>query len=156
MRDLAYQPKIGSGSSSPSSARARLSKRTYRAMGSDSLFVNPWLSRMVAPSGSTNDPAGVPASPSCCLCRCAPGNSDNGRELKVEGMTQQTILVVDDEAPMRRLIASNLKVSGYDVHTAADGTEALKLIAEHPFDLLLLDISLPGPDGLQVLDAIRH
>ena len=71
-------------------------------------------------------------------------------------MTQQTILVVDDEAPMRRLIASNLKVSGYDVHTAADGTEALKLIAEHPFDLLLLDISLPGPDGLQVLDAIRR
>src|SRR5207237_286536 len=64
--------------------------------------------------------------------------------------------VVDDEAPMRRLIASNLKVSGYDVHTAADGTEALKLIAEHPFDLLLLDISLPGPDGLQVLDAIRR
>jgi two-component system KDP operon response regulator KdpE len=71
-------------------------------------------------------------------------------------MTQQTILVVDDEAPMRKLVASNLKASGYDVHTAADGTEALKLMAEHPFDLLLLDISLPGPDGLQVLDAVRR
>ena len=71
-------------------------------------------------------------------------------------MTQQTILVVDDEAPMRKLIASNLKASGYDVHTAADGTEALSLIAGRPFDLLLLDISLPGPDGLQVLGAVRR
>lgn len=71
-------------------------------------------------------------------------------------MTKQTILVVDDEAPMRKLIASNLNVSGYDVRTATDGTEALKLIEEHTFDLLLLDISLPGPDGLQVLDKVRR
>jgi two-component system KDP operon response regulator KdpE len=77
-------------------------------------------------------------------------------EVRVEDMTQQTILVVDDEAPMRKLIASNLTASGYDVHTAADGTEGLKLIDEHLFDLLLLDINLPGPDGLQVLDAIRR
>ena len=92
----------------------------------------------------------------CCLSRCVLGGSANGRELKVEGMTQQTILVVDDEAPMRKLIASNLRVSGYGVHTAADGTEALKLIEEHPFDLLLLDINIPGPNGLQVLEAVRR
>ena len=40
-------------------------------------------------------------------------------------MIQQTILVVDDEAPMRKLLSSNLKASGYAVHAAADGTEAL-------------------------------
>ena len=57
-------------------------------------------------------------------------------------MTQQTILVVDDEAPMRKLVASNLKASGYDVHTATDGTEALKLIAERPpLAMLLADLS---------------
>lgn len=53
-------------------------------------------------------------------------------------MTQQSILVVDDEAPMRMLLSSNLKASGYAVRSAADGTEALQLVEEHPFDLLLL------------------
>ena len=68
---------------------------------------------------------------------------------------QQTILVVDDEAPMRKLLSGNLKASGYDVRAAEDGTEALKLIDQHPVDLLLLDINMPGPNGLQVLEAIR-
>jgi two-component system, OmpR family, KDP operon response regulator KdpE len=71
-------------------------------------------------------------------------------------MTRQNILVVDDEAPMRKLLSSNLKASGYAVSTAADGTEALKLIEEHSFDLLLLDLNLPGPNGLQVLEAVRR
>jgi two-component system KDP operon response regulator KdpE len=71
-------------------------------------------------------------------------------------MTQQTILVVDDEAPMRKLLLNNFKASGYAVWTAADGTEALKVLEENRFDLLLLDINLPGPDGLQVLQAIRR
>ena len=71
-------------------------------------------------------------------------------------MTRQNILVVDDEAPMRKLLSSNLKASGYAVSTAADGAEALKLIEEHSFDLLLLDLNLPGPNGLQVLEAVRR
>ena len=71
-------------------------------------------------------------------------------------MTQQSILVVDDEAPMRKLLSSNLKASGYAVRSAADSAEALQLIEEHPFDLLLLDISVPGPNGLQILQAVRR
>ena len=71
-------------------------------------------------------------------------------------MTQQSILVVDDEAPMRKLLSSNLKANGYAVRAAADGTEALKMLEEHPFDLLLLDINMPGPNGLQVLEAVRR
>jgi two-component system KDP operon response regulator KdpE len=71
-------------------------------------------------------------------------------------MTQQNILVVDDEAPMRKLLSSNLKASGYAVRSAADGTEALKLIEEHRFDLLLLDINMQGPNGLQLLEAVRR
>src|SRR5690348_8414676 len=71
-------------------------------------------------------------------------------------MTHQAILVVDDEAPMRKLLSGNLKASGYDVRAAADGTEALQLIEEHPFDLLLLDVNMPGPNGLQVLEEVRR
>jgi two-component system, OmpR family, KDP operon response regulator KdpE len=67
-----------------------------------------------------------------------------------------TILVADDEAPMRKYISSNLKVRGYDVIMAADGIEALKLASEHPLDLVLLDIGMPGPDGTQVLAALRR
>jgi two-component system KDP operon response regulator KdpE len=71
-------------------------------------------------------------------------------------MTQQNILVVDDEAPMRRLLATNLRASGYAVRSAADGSEALRLLEEYPFDLLLLDINMPGPNGLQVLETARR
>ena len=57
---------------------------------------------------------------------------------------------------MRKYISSNLKVRGYDVIVAADGLEALKLAGEHPLDLVLLDIGMPGPDGTQVLAALRR
>lgn len=67
-----------------------------------------------------------------------------------------TILVADDEPPMRKYLSSNLKVRGYDVIVAADGLETLKLASEHPLDLILLDISMPGPDGTQVLVALRR
>ena len=71
-------------------------------------------------------------------------------------MRGEAILVVDDEAPMRKYLSANLKARGYEVLTAEDGTEALKLLAEHTFDLLILDIMLPGPDGLAVLEAARR
>jgi CheY-like chemotaxis protein len=74
----------------------------------------------------------------------------------MDPMAQQNILVVDDELPMRKLLSNNLKASGYALRLAADGTEALKLMEEHPFDLLLLDINIPGPNGLQVLEAVRR
>ncbi len=71
-------------------------------------------------------------------------------------MVQQSILVVDDEAPMRKLLSLNLSASGYDVRTAADGAQALHMILQHPFDLLLLDINMPGPNGFQILEALRR
>jgi two-component system KDP operon response regulator KdpE len=68
----------------------------------------------------------------------------------------EAILVVDDEAPMRKYLSANLKARGYAVLAAADGAEALQLLAEHTFDLLILDLMLPGPDGLAVLAAARR
>ena len=71
-------------------------------------------------------------------------------------MTRQVILVVDDEPPTRKYVSANLKARGYEVLTAADGTEALRLLDEHPLDLIILDIGMPGPDGLSVLAAVRR
>jgi DNA-binding response OmpR family regulator len=68
-------------------------------------------------------------------------------------MTKQKILVVDDEAAMRKLLGTSLKANGYDVRAAADGEEALKMVDEHP-DLVLLDLNMPGPNGLLVLEAL--
>jgi two-component system, OmpR family, KDP operon response regulator KdpE len=67
----------------------------------------------------------------------------------------EAILVVDDEPPMRKYLSANLRARGYDVTTAEDGTEALQFLAERSFDLLILDIMMPGPDGLALVQAVR-
>ena len=60
------------------------------------------------------------------------------------------ILIVDDEKPICDLIDLNLSASGYQCRTVQDGLEALKLIEEENFDLILLDIMLPGADGYYI------
>jgi two-component system, OmpR family, KDP operon response regulator KdpE len=71
-------------------------------------------------------------------------------------MARHAILVIDDEAPMRKCLAMNLKARDYDVLLAANGAEALQLVATRPVDLLILDVGLPGPDGLAILSAVRR
>ncbi|MEJ2639378.1 MAG: sigma 54-interacting transcriptional regulator [Desulfosarcinaceae bacterium] len=65
-----------------------------------------------------------------------------------------TILIVDDEAIMRESIAVYLEDSGYSVSEAADGQEGLTRFAELAPDLVLLDLRMPGMDGLEVLSEI--
>ena len=65
------------------------------------------------------------------------------------------VLVVDDEAPIRRAMAANLRARGYDVDLAETGEEALQLAARHHPDVVLLDLGLPGIDGLAVIDGLR-
>jgi two-component system, OmpR family, KDP operon response regulator KdpE len=65
------------------------------------------------------------------------------------------VLVVDDEAPIRRALAANLKARGYDVDTAETGEQALDLAARHHPDVVLLDLGLPGIDGFEVIDGLR-
>lgn len=68
----------------------------------------------------------------------------------------QKILVVDDEAVLADTIAYNLEQEGYQVITAADGASALSAAhTEHP-DLIVLDIMLPGVDGLEVCRQLRR
>ena len=65
------------------------------------------------------------------------------------------ILVVDDEPQIRRALAVNLRARGYDVDLAESGEEALRLAAAHHPDLILLDLGLPGIDGIDVVRGIR-
>lgn len=67
----------------------------------------------------------------------------------------KSILVVDDSATVRKLIAGKLEKSGHDVYCAADGVEALKQLEKVVPDLILLDITMPRMDGYQVCKVIR-
>ncbi len=69
-------------------------------------------------------------------------------------MAKETILVVDDEADIRELIEFNLDREGYQVMTAATGEEALSMTQHHKPDLIILDLMLPGIDGLEVCRAL--
>ena len=71
-------------------------------------------------------------------------------------MSAGHILVVDDEPGMRRYLQTVLELDSYRVSTAADGEEALsKIQRDHP-DVVLLDMVMPGPDGLETLRRIRE
>lgn len=68
---------------------------------------------------------------------------------------QKTILIVDDEEMIRQSLEGILVDEGYDVLTAASGEEALKMVEDELPNLVLLDIWLPGMDGLETLKAIK-
>jgi len=70
-------------------------------------------------------------------------------------MAQYKILAVDDEEHIQELIKFNLENSGYKVICCGNGAEALKMAKEEDFDLILLDVMLPGIDGYDVCKDIR-
>ncbi len=65
------------------------------------------------------------------------------------------LLAVDDDPEIRDLLRRGLAVEGFDVRAAADGPAALRMLAEHPIDVVVLDVMMPGPDGLEVIQRIR-
>lgn len=67
----------------------------------------------------------------------------------------QKVLVVDDEPQIRTVLRGYLEAEGYDVAEAVDGAEALAALREDPPALVLLDVMLPGIDGLEVLRQLR-
>ena len=70
-------------------------------------------------------------------------------------MMREKILVVDDERKMRRILRSVLEAQGYEVETAGDGKECLNALGEFQPDLILLDLKMPGMDGMQTLEELQ-
>jgi two-component system OmpR family response regulator len=69
---------------------------------------------------------------------------------------QGELLVVDDEPFLRDAVAASLRFLGFDVSTAENGTGALRLARERPFDLVVLDVMLPDTDGFEVVRRLRR
>ncbi len=70
-------------------------------------------------------------------------------------MEKPIVLVVDDEEDLVELVRYNLEQTGYEVRTAFSGLEAVQAVAENPPNLIVLDLMMPGVDGLQVCKQIR-
>ena len=70
-------------------------------------------------------------------------------------MSARTVLLVEDDADIRDLIEQTLRRSSVELHTVANGEDALSHLRSGPVDLLILDIGLPGIDGWEVLQIVR-
>ena len=70
-------------------------------------------------------------------------------------MSNATILVVDDESQIRRVLRATLSSSGYDVVEAKDGQEAIEMVLRERPDLILLDVNMPRMSGLEACSKIR-
>jgi len=77
-------------------------------------------------------------------------------ELQEESSNRQLILVADDEASIRRILETRLKMVGYDVIVAEDGEEAVELFNKENPDLVVLDVMMPKMDGYGVTREIRR
>jgi two-component system KDP operon response regulator KdpE len=66
------------------------------------------------------------------------------------------VLIIDDEPPIRRFLRASLSAQGYRMSEAATGEEGLKLAAQQPPDLVILDLGLPEIDGQEVLRRLRE
>ena len=72
------------------------------------------------------------------------------------GVARPRVLVVDDEASIRDLLAKTLALAEYDVDVAPDGRSALERMRLYPYDLLIVDLKMPGMDGLTVIREAKR
>lgn len=68
---------------------------------------------------------------------------------------KESILIVDDEEDIRAILSYNLKKEGYTVYSAENGNEGIELAVAHKPDLILLDVMMPGMDGIEVCQILR-
>jgi two-component system, OmpR family, alkaline phosphatase synthesis response regulator PhoP len=66
-----------------------------------------------------------------------------------------SILLVEDEENLHEALKLNLELEGYEVSSAFDGEQALKIIQQEYFDLIILDVMLPGIDGINITETVR-
>ena len=77
------------------------------------------------------------------------------RPLNTNPSSSGSVLIIDDETEIRESLETLLEMEGFDVETAVSGEEGLLRIGEHPYDLVLLDLALPGRDGMDILSEIH-
>ncbi|MBK6341593.1 MAG: response regulator transcription factor [Flavobacteriales bacterium] len=65
------------------------------------------------------------------------------------------VLLIEDDALVRKLLEKRLQLAGWEVTALRDGSQLLERIAEHPADLILIDLGLPGADGLSLVEQLR-
>src|SRR3954466_1580636 len=79
----------------------------------------------------------------------------SGRMTDAPTQAQGCILIIDDEAEIRESLQTLLEFEGYEVETAANGSQGLSKLGDRPFDLVLLDLALPDRNGLELLPELR-
>lgn len=72
------------------------------------------------------------------------------------GASVPRVLVVDDDANHARVVAIGLRIEGFDVELTHNGDEALRLLAGEPFDAAVVDLMLPGTNGIQLARLVRE
>ena len=73
----------------------------------------------------------------------------------IENKSPRQVLIVEDEPPVRELLRLHLELTGFAVEETGDGRDALRRLREHAFNLVILDVMLPGIDGVSLCRAIR-
>ena len=71
-------------------------------------------------------------------------------------MDKKSVLIVDDDPAILRLLSMNLKARGYDIFTATDGEESLEAVQKNFIDLIILDLMMPKVDGVEVCRRVRE
>jgi DNA-binding response OmpR family regulator len=72
------------------------------------------------------------------------------------GIHRRHILIVDDDSAIRTLLRLVAERRGYSVDVAVDGAEAMRLLAEHRYDLAIIDLMMPRVNGYELVDAMRR
>jgi DNA-binding response OmpR family regulator len=81
---------------------------------------------------------------------------EQGTALQSHPALNETVLIVDDDALVRDLLARFLELRGYQVRTAKSGIDALSMVADFKPDVMVLDLAMPGMNGLDVLRSLRE
>lgn len=68
----------------------------------------------------------------------------------------ESVLIIDDEADIRDILAYNLKKEGFSVHTASNGKEGIEIAQAKQPDIVILDVMMPEMDGIEVCDVLRN
>src|SRR5262245_35839118 len=146
MRATGSPPRCEPASSTPSSppSRAAWGSAWPSAIASSKSTTGP--SRWIAPV------AGARWSRASCPSRGSDEPDPHDRRLPMSAR----ILIADDEDSLRWVLEKGLRGAGYEVVTVGDGDSALRAYEAEPFDLVFLDVRMPGSDGLTVLDRIRQ